>query len=1222
MIGFILGRFTDIPTRVLVKEDRTHTHTFTRRSLLRSTKPQSGVDGEGGHIYPPSVEGSYLQEHRLAHWRFWTLYAIERIGVILVIIFTSGILNAQSIVDPCSDTLSTNPEKFCRMATGPDIVCESTMDSFPEYSCALSFKLRVVIVRDSSGNGGVSDAYAKDVIAGLQGGFGVYSIYFDFDGNLEYLNDTDLLNASPASTAVSNLINQSNNPSGQLSIYIGSDSGSPEGAAGSIPGIATYVKGYLLDNAGIGVVVHEVGHCLGLYHTFRGSEDLCELRYPEYDDTDPAIFCDSLLENLYECGDCVPDTPNDPWLYFGNMYGPFEVVLYDTSTHTCSINPLQPFWDVDINNYMSYYQGCYEHFTPGQVARMRKVIHFVRYNYDSSGVEIDYRFMQNTLSEKLVITSNTTWDDSIEVCTDVYIEAPNKLTITSTASMHSGVKFVVKPGAELRLEGGVMTKAGAGYWKGIEVWGDATATQVPNTGQGKLYIDGGRVEFATEAIVAFNPNAAGGDVESTSGGLVLAFDASFTNNARSAEFRKYGGQNYGRFVNCAFTIDGGHYGQPFREHIKLNGVHGLQFINCTFSNDTGAGNVFLGKGAGILSLDANFTVSGNQTVFRKLRYGVKAGNAASAEAFAIKDATFSELEKGVLATGANHFTITRCTLLIGGHVTNLPPFLVSQEGVQVNYSTGFSVVDNTCLGLAASQDSTVGIKVVDIGAGTDVNRLYGNAFDTLYVGNAAIGDNVGSVLGGGIVYECNMNLGGNTFDFWVQEGGGITENQQSASGEATGNTFSPNVIDDEGHFSNQGNIINYFFDANESVEEPTQYTGNRINLISADRNECSNGEVGGDIPGGEIEQVKEHFFEAKDKHLLYKETLEAALDDGDTPGLVTEVNEAKAWQAATLVSDLLSISPYVSQQVLQAVVDRPAIFTNAMQVDLLEANPDGIRKGSFLGYLEMHSSLNETELATVQAASTTQTARSVLEASVSAAYADKHRAADLVLAYFLLDTAAYQTDSVLAWLDHKGSLHAAYLKAGILFQAGQVEVAQSTLDSISSTFQLTQTQQEEYNNKQVLFQLLEGQASILQMDSLAVDSLSDIALQPGLAGLQAKVLLDYAYSIEMEPNHDLPATGQARTPVGSLSQHLSLANLRVYPNPARESVTFEYTLLSKEKASIRLLNTIGQVVTEIPLSSQTGLQELNVSGLIEGIYWYQLWIGGKSGPVGKLVIQH
>ena len=45
MIGFILGRFTDIPTRVLVKEDRTHTHTFTRRSL-----------GEGGRMLSLSLQ--------------------------------------------------------------------------------------------------------------------------------------------------------------------------------------------------------------------------------------------------------------------------------------------------------------------------------------------------------------------------------------------------------------------------------------------------------------------------------------------------------------------------------------------------------------------------------------------------------------------------------------------------------------------------------------------------------------------------------------------------------------------------------------------------------------------------------------------------------------------------------------------------------------------------------------------------------------------------------------------------------------------------------------------------------------------------------------------------------------------------------------------------------------------------------------------------------------
>ena len=245
-----------------------------------------------------------------------------------------------------------------------------------------------------------------------------------------------------------------------------------------------------------------------------------------------------------------------------------------------------------------------------------------------------------------------------------------------------------------------------------------------------------------------------------------------------------------------------------------------------------------------------------------------------------------------------------------------------------------------------------------------------------------------------------------------------------------------------------------------------------------------------------------------------------------------------------------------------------------------------------------------------------------MEASVSAAYADKHRAADLVLAYFLLDTAAYQADSVLAWLDHKGSLHAAYLKADILFQTGQTEAAQAALDSIPVSFQLSHEQQVEHSNKQSLFQLLESQVDLLQMDSLSVDTLSGIAQQPGLAGLQAKSLLDYAYGIEMEPNHGLPATGQARGAVSSYTHRMAPANLRVYPNPAKASVTFEYMLLSREEASLHLFNTMGQLVTEISLSSHAGHTEWDVSGLAEGIYWYQLWVGGKSGPAGKLAVQH
>ena len=72
----------------------------------------------------------------------------------------------------------------------------------------------------------------------------------------------------------------------------------------------------------------------------------------------------------------------------------------------------------------------------------------------------------------------------------------------------------------------------------------------------------------------------------------------------------------------------------------------------------------------------------------------------------------------------------------------------------------------------------------------------------------------------------------------------------------------------------------------------------------------------------------------------------------------------------------------------------------------------------------------------------------------------------------------------------------------------------------------------------------------------------------------------------------------------------------------QEAFTFEFTILAGEKASVRLINAMGHSVADIPLSPQAGLKEWDISGLAEGVYWYQLWIDSKPGPVGNLSIQH
>lgn len=520
------------------------------------------------------------------------------------------------------------------------------------------------------------------------------------------------------------------------------------------------------------------------------------------------------------------------------------------------------------------------------------------------------------------------------------------------------------------------------------------------------------------------------------------------------------------------------------------------------------------------------------------------------------------------------------------------------------------------------QSDNVGVKVINTTrAGNDANVLYSNRFKDLYVGDAAVGENAGAPEGG-VVYECNKNLGNNYFDFWVQEGVGIAEEQRNALGLAAGNTFSQDIIDDEGHFSNQGNLIDYFYNEEESAEEPTQYTDNNISLVLADRNLCNDGEVGGEVPDEDIGLVKSRFFDAKGQYQFYKVDYDDLIDEGDTPGLLAEVAQTGTGQAASLINDLLGISPYVSQHVLKAVVDKPAVFDNGMQVDLLEANPEAVRKAGFWLYLEENSSLDEEEILQVQQASLLSTDRDAIEEDLSAAYAGMHRAADLVLAYYLLDSAAYNRDSALLWLDHKGSLYSFYLKADILLQTGQGEEAENTLFSIPEAFLLTDKQREEYDNKLVLFQLLSGQADIFKMDSLEIVELSTIAEGEGLAGIQARNLLDYAYGIEQEPDQSLPSATEERTLLGSVALRSPQASIRAFPNPAKETVTFEYAILAGEEASVRLINTMGRTVAEISLSARAGLKEWDISGLAEGVYWYQLWVDEKLGPAGKLAIQH
>lgn len=168
-------------------------------------------------------------------------------------------------------------------------------------------------------------------------------------------NDQAFLNSIVSSTDIYTIYGWSHwNPQDYCNIYLFTNT------YGGFSSYAEYPDPNLFEGVGLGtnyfpafgsqstrLLAHEMGHYLGLYHTFGGSSD-------------PNTIC-SPNSNCAVNGDCVCDT--DPHLQ-----------VCPNGTNYCSANTInactgQPLGNL-YYNYMSYYADTISLFTQGQKARM------------------------------------------------------------------------------------------------------------------------------------------------------------------------------------------------------------------------------------------------------------------------------------------------------------------------------------------------------------------------------------------------------------------------------------------------------------------------------------------------------------------------------------------------------------------------------------------------------------------------------------------------------------------------------------------------------------------------------------------------------------------------------------------------------------------------------------------------------------------------------------
>lgn len=210
------------------------------------------------------------------------------------------------------------------------------------------------VIRRSSGSDGLSPAEVAQAFDILQSDFFSTGISFVWDESIRYIDDdfhfrtasTDIYNVDPHRDGVD--------------VYLASASASGDGgrADGIGEGSAFYVRGSIsgTPTASNSVLSHEMGHVLGLYHSFQGTA------------SGSGVTCAELVNgsNSNRCGDLVADTPADPDVWTTDARCRWTGAGTDANGDTYRPNK---------ELFMAYTPpNCMSVFTPGQADRMLATI--------------------------------------------------------------------------------------------------------------------------------------------------------------------------------------------------------------------------------------------------------------------------------------------------------------------------------------------------------------------------------------------------------------------------------------------------------------------------------------------------------------------------------------------------------------------------------------------------------------------------------------------------------------------------------------------------------------------------------------------------------------------------------------------------------------------------------------------------------------------------------
>ena len=530
-------------------------------------------------------------------------------------------------------------------------------------------RLYIHILRKSDGTGGRTIEDAINAVEIMKGDFEPHNISFVTEC-IEYMDDDLFHNGRKIKKVLDGQENYDINQNiDGIDIYIKHSTQPTNGGgkANGIPGDALLVGGNIagIDVLMNGTLSHEMGHCLGLFHTHHGTckddvegeenipcpEDLFQ---PEYDDNNNCTDC-----NCRTCGDYVCQTKAAQKLdlqpyedvdgdgFFTDDVDYFTIdcenpKLSDDVFDLCTPGIINYYPEQE--NLMSYAPlACTKHFVEEQGLRMQKCI--------EASVILQNCLISTGIPDITIsgLPQSVLWDTPQTVEGTVTIDTHNELIISNTtitfANEHSAI--IVKKGGKLIVNNAILQREFCSMpWRGIEVLGNPNYPQTELQHHGKVELDNVIIFNAKIGVrLGHTEELENGGINNIGGGLLEANNTTFQNCSVGIEFEHYLYDNESIIDGCTFLIDNeflGSYQYPLN-YIGIRGhwAYGIDVKNCTFKNISPGTFDNDRRGLGVFAITSNFNLRNNS--FENLYKGVDAYAYNSIYSkMAILDNTFSQ----------------------------------------------------------------------------------------------------------------------------------------------------------------------------------------------------------------------------------------------------------------------------------------------------------------------------------------------------------------------------------------------------------------------------------------------------------------------------------------------------------------------------------------------------------------------------------------------------